>query len=208
MKTLVNYFGQIRIYSLIDYLILLIASGASAYEFTGVLLMHTGFLAYLESRHKHSYRKSVPKYLWIFLTVIGVVFYDHYIFALLFIICSILYTLKTRSYFGIFAPAIRALQYFIIIGGITGFQSQLPWIALLVIFIRNFAGDLRDVEKDSRDNMKTLPISMGLKRGTKYIHLITILLTTTIWWTYTGISLVVLLPILLIQGLSYNLTPR
>ncbi len=141
---MLNYLGQLRIYSLIDFVVLLVASQANLYEFIGVVLIHVGFLAYLESRHNHSYRKSVPKYLWIFPTIVGIAFYGHYTFALLFIICSLLYTLKTKSYFAIFAPFMRAFQYFFLIGGITGFFSQLPWIVLLVIFIRNFTGDVRD----------------------------------------------------------------
>jgi 4-hydroxybenzoate polyprenyltransferase len=205
---MLNYLGQLRIYSLIDYVVLLIASQANLYQFVGVILMHVGFLAYLESRHSHSYRKPVPKYLWIFLTILGMAFYGNYIFSILFVICSILYTLKTKKYFAIFAPVMRALQYFFLIGGITGFHSQLPWIALLVIFIRNFTGDVRDVVKDTGEGMKTLPIVIGLKRDIKYLHLITMLMTTTIWWTFTKIPLYFLPLILIIQILTYNLTAR
>jgi 4-hydroxybenzoate polyprenyltransferase len=205
---MLNYFGQLRIYSLIDFVVLLIAAQANVYQFAGVILMHIGFLAYLESKHSHSYRKSVPKYLWIFLTILGMALYGNYIFSILFVVCSILYTLKTKKYFAIFAPVMRALQYFFLIGGITGFHNYLPWIALLVIFVRNFAGDVRDVVKDTEEGMKTLPIVIGLKRDIKYIHLITMLMTTTIWWTFTEIPLYLLPIILISQILTYNLTAR
>ena len=92
--------------------------------------------------------------------------------------------------------------------GIVGFHSPLPWIALAVMATRNFAGDVRDAAKDSSENMKTLPVILGMKRNVKYVHLVATLLTTAIWWTYTSIPPVYLAIIFLAQISSYDLTPR
>lgn len=206
-KIMLNYLGQLRIYSLLDLLILLVALKVNSNEFIGVVFLHIGFLAYLETSHHHSYRKKVPKYLWIFFTLIGLIFYGH-IEGILFIICSYLYTLKTKKSFALLAPFMRGLQYFFLVAGIIGYNSSLTWITLVLIIVRNFCGDLRDITKDKRENLKTLPIFLGLHRDIMYIHLGVILITTFTWFQYTNLALWMLIPIFLIQIVTYRLTPR
>ncbi|MES2023356.1 MAG: hypothetical protein V4439_01610 [Patescibacteria group bacterium] len=208
MKILVSYLGQLRIYSLIDLIMLLVAIKATPFELIGVILLHVGFLAYLESQHSHSYRKSVPKYLWITFVIPGMFLYGHFIFGILFIVCSFLYTLKNRNYFAIFSPLIRGLQYFFLVGGIVGFQGQLPWIALVVICARNLIGDIRDVIKDKEENMKTIPVVIGFKKGFKYLYPVAVLATTLIWWNFTALPLWILLSVFVVEVSTYNLTSR
>lgn len=207
MQSFKNYLGQLRLYSLIDLLILLIAVKASSFEFVGVVFLHIGFLAYLESRHQHSYRKKLPKYLWVVLAIIGLLFYQH-IEGVLFVILSYFYTLKNKQHFGLFAPIMRGLQYFFLVAGIIGYHNKFIWVVLVLIVIRNFCGDLRDVVKDREENLKTLPIGIGLTRDIKYIHLIVMLVTTFVWFQYTNWSLWFLISIFLIQILTYSITPR
>lgn len=202
-----NYLGQLRIYSLLDLIILAIAIGSNRYEFIGIILLHIGFLAFLESKHKHEYRKKLPKYTWIIITVIGLISYQH-IEGILFVILSYIYTLKNRDYFATLSPIARGLQLYIIVAGVVGYTNKLSILALVLLFIRNFCGDLRDVEKDSKENMVTLPVFFGLKHNIKYIHLIFTLFTTLVWFTFTDLNYLFLIPIFLIQIYSYNLTPR
>lgn len=204
---MLNYIGQLRIYSLIDLIILLIATKATLYEFLGVIFLHIGFLAYLETQHKHSYRKQAPKYLWIIFTLIGLILYGK-VEGVFFVLCSYIYTLKDKKIFGVPSPIMRGFQYFFLVAGIIGYGNKLTWLALVLSTFRNFCGDLRDVVKDRNENMKTLPIVMGLKKDFKYAHLLIMLTTTFIWFEFTGLSPFLLIPIFLIQILTYRLTPR
>ena len=204
---MLNYFGQLRLYSFIDLLVLLVATKATSFEFIGVLFLHLSFLAYLEAQHRHSYRKRIPEYLWAVFGIIGLLFYGH-IEGIFFIICSYLYVLKTKKSFALFAPLMRGLQYFFLVAGVVGYHNKLAWVALILIFIRNFCGDLRDIVKDKKENLNTLPIVLGLHKDIKYIHLLVILATTFIWFQYTNLSFYLLIPIFLIQILTYNFTPR
>jgi hypothetical protein len=204
---MLNYFGQLRLYSFIDLFILLIATKATTFEFVGVIFLHIGFLAYLETQHQHSYRNKVPKYLWIVLTIIGLLLYGH-IEGIFFVVCSYLYVLKTKKYFALFAPIMRGFQYFFLVAGIVGYHNKLVWIALILLIVRNFCGDLRDVVKDKKENLYTLPIAFGFKRDIKYIHVIAMLTTTFIWFQYINLTPLLLIPIFLIQILTYRLTPR
>lgn len=204
---MLNYLGQLRVYSLVDLVVLLIACGASSNEFLGAILLHIGFLAYLESRHQHSYRKNVPKYTWLVLILSGLLLYAH-IEGFYFVIFSYLYTLKNKKYFALFSPLMRGFQNFFIVAGIIGYNNNLIWLVLILLTLRNLGGDFRDTVKDTGENMKTLPVVMGLKTDMKKVHLLLTILTTLVWFSYTYLSLWLLVPIILIQIFSYNLTPR
>lgn len=202
-----NYLGQLRIYSLLDLIILSIAIGASRNEFIGIVLLHIGFLAFLESRHGHDYRKKLPKYLWLIITIFGLLFYWH-IEGILFVLLSYVYTLKNRKYFATLSPVARGLQLFVIVAGVIGYTNKLSILAFILLFIRNFCGDLRDIEKDSKENMITLPVFFGMKHNIKHVHLVFTLLTTFVWFIFTDLNYLFLIPIFLIQIYTYNLTPR
>ena len=207
MKTFLNYLGQFRVYSLLDLIILLIAVQAAPQEFLGVIFLHLGFLVFLETRHSHPFRIKMPKGLWAFLTLFGIILYRHWE-IIPFLLLSFFYVEKTQKYFGYIAPFLRAFQYFFLFGGIIGYHHQIILIIPLVIFIRNFAGDLRDITKDRNDGLKTLPVVLGLKNNIKYIHLIAMLSTTLIWWSFTSLPIHFLLVVFLVQIFSYNITPR
>lgn len=204
---MLNYIGQLRIYSLVDLVILLFAVGANRLEFWGVILLHVGFLAYLESRHQHSYRKKLPEYFWAVLALVGLVLYGH-VEGIAFLVCSYLYTLKTKKSFATYSPLMRGLQSFFLIGGIIGYTNKLTWVVLVAMLIRNLCGDLRDVVKDKGENMKTLPVVFGLSADIKYAHLVALFVTTFVWFQYTNLQTWLLVPIFLLQIFTYKLTPR
>lgn len=202
-----NYIGQLRIYSLVDLMLLLYVAGADRYEFIGALLLHIGFLAYLESRHRHGYRENVPLWIFLFFIIPGAVLYKHIEF-LIYLIFSYLYTLKTDKHFGILAPFFRGFQYLFLVGGIMGYGNNLIWLIGFIAFTRNLLGDVRDVEKDKKDGLKTLPMVFGWKKGFRYIHLLGVLATSFIVWSYSDLSSIYLGAIWIIEIVSYNLTKR
>jgi len=206
-NSLLNLFGQIRVYSLIDLILLIVAINADKFQLLGVIFLHLGFLLFLEYTHKHKNRMPFPKYLWAFLILIGIVFYQSF-FVIGFLLCSFLYTKKNISNFSPYGPFLRGLQYYFLTAGIIGFLNPICFLAGGLLVLRNFAGDLRDITKDKKENIKTLPIILGFNKDRKYIHLIFLLLTTFVWWNISDLTIIWLIVIYLIQIFSYNLTPR
>jgi 1,4-dihydroxy-2-naphthoate octaprenyltransferase len=207
MKKILNYLGQFRLYSLIDLVLLMIAVKAGYQDFSGVILLHLGFIAYLETKHSHPYREALPKWLWVFLTVVGCLLYQH-LEILSFLLCSYLYVKKTQNNWGYLGPLFRALQYFFIVAGIVGYSHPISIVVPLIIFIRNFAGDLRDVAKDIKEHIRTLPILMGFKNNVQHIHLGVMLTSSLIWFLYTNLPPFILVLIFILQIFTYRLTPR
>lgn len=201
-----NYLGQLRIYSLIDLILMLVAARAGKYEFVGALLLHIAFLAYLERNHNHSYRNFVPSLVWIIFAVFGIYFFRH-IEVAGYILFSYLYTKKNKKGFGVLAPFFRAAQSFFIAAGIIGYVS-LTGIVFVLIFLRNFAGDLRDIEKDRKEKLLTLPIFLGMKKSIPGAHLFALLLTSAVWFSFINLEIYWLLIVFLIQIITYELTPR
>lgn len=204
---LLNLIGQLRIYSLIDLFLFAFALKSDISQILGIFFLHLGFLLYLEFIHKHKNRVPFPKFLWIIFIFIGVFFYKD-IALVGFLVCSVFYTMKTMGNWGWASPVFRGLQYYFLAAGIVGFLNPISLLSFLLLVIRNFAGDLRDVTKDTAEGMKTLPIILGIKSDFKYIHLITLLGTTSVWLYISDISAMWLVPVYFIQIINYNLTSR
>lgn len=206
-NTLLNLLGQIRVYSLIDLIVLLVAIKTNVPQLVGAIILHIGFLLFLEYTHKHNYRTPFPKYLWAFLFLIGIVFYKSF-FVIGFLIFSFLYTKKNLPFLSPYSPLFRGLQIYFLTAGIIGFLNPLCLFAGVLLGLRNFTGDLRDITKDKKEKMKTLPIILGFNKDMKHIHLIALLLTSLVWWNISELSLIWLIGIFLIEIGTYNLTPR
>ncbi|MDO8508773.1 MAG: hypothetical protein Q7S27_03760 [Nanoarchaeota archaeon] len=204
---LLDYIGQLRIYSLIDLILLLYAAGADREELIGGVLLHIGFLAFLESKHRHGYRENVPLWLCLLFIIPGLILYGH-IESIGFLAFSFLYALKNGGYFGIFAPLFRGMQYLFLVGGIMGYYTPLIWMIVGIVIVRNLLGDIRDAQKDRVEGLKTLPMILGLKKGFKYIHLAGVLATTLIAWNISDLSWIYLIAIWIIEISTYNLTRR
>ncbi len=206
MKKIRDYIGILRLYSLLDLVLMLLAIRATNFELLGAVLLHIGFLAYLEYKHAHDYRAKLPFWIFPIITFVGAILFKH-IESLGYIVTSYLYTKKTKK-LGWFSPIARGLQNFFIVAGILGYTSILTLVIPLLFFVRNLAGDFRDAGKDSKEGMKTIPVLIGSNKNNKHIHLITLLVTSTIWWYMLGINILWLIPIFLIEVYTYNLTPR
>ncbi len=206
MKKVKSYIGQLRLYSLADLVLLLIAIQAEVPQFIGAITLHIAFLAYLESKHSHSYRAKVPLEVSYVLAFIGAVIYGR-IEGFIYIIFSVLYTQKIHK-LGFVSPVCRALQTLFIVAGIIGYYSPITYVAAGLLFLRNVAGDFRDTEKDKKEGMKTLPVLMGANRNVKYIHLILTIVTSTVWWYLSPLYVGWLFLVIVIQISTYNLTSR
>lgn len=206
-KKALNIIGQIRIYTLIELVLFAYAIGSSLQEIAGIVLLHIGFLFYLEATHKHSYRVPIQKYIWIFIGVVGIFLYAK-MAVVGFIFASILYVRKKQVPFSYLAPLARGFQNYFLAAGIVGFLSPLAFLALGMLAIRNFAGDLRDVVKDSGEGMRTLPVVFGISKDYKFVHILALFVTTFIWWHISGISISWLIAMWAIQIATYNITPR
>src|SRR3989344_405054 len=187
-KEFFNLLGQIRLYSLADFIILFVALSTSKYYLIGAIFLHIGFLLFLEKEHHHRYRKAFPKYSWVVTTLIGLIFLHNFA-AFCFLFFSYLYSKKNISFIGVFSPFIRGLQSYFIAASIVGFSSSVAFLAFGLLTVRNFTGDLRDVKKDRKEGMHTLPVILGIKRDFKNIHLIALFLTSTVWWAMADISI-------------------
>lgn len=203
-----NYIGQLRLYSLLDLVIFLYALHTGLYQALGAVLLWLGFILYLEYRHGHSYRKTLPNYLWVMLTVVGFILFQSYLTALAFIVLSHFYTLKkSRSRLALLSPVVRGAQAAVLVIGIIGYHSWIPLLVWLIVTIRNFLGDIRDAHKDTQEGKQTLAAILHLPPS-KYIHLVGVLITTSIAWYIRPFSVILLLLAWLFEIASYNWTPR
>jgi 1,4-dihydroxy-2-naphthoate octaprenyltransferase len=203
----INIIGQARIYSLVDLILFAYAIEANKLELTGIVLLHLSFLFYLEHMHKHAYRLPIPIFVWIIFGFAGIILYSK-LAVVGFIIASILYVRKNQSPISFFSPIARGFQYYFLAAGILGFANPISFLALALSTVRNFAGDLRDIEKDKKEKTKTSPVIMGIKKDYKNVHLLALFVTSFVWWYIAGISIVWLFCVYLIQIFTYNITPR
>lgn len=199
--------GIIRIYSLVDLVLLLVASKAISLQFIGAILVWLAFLFFLEWKHRHSYRVVPPYLLWVLLALIGLILYPT-VETLLFFACSYMYSLKINGRFGIISPVFGGLNRFFLIAGITGYAIALPWVVFVAILLRNLLGDVRDAGKDAKEGLKTFPVLVGLRTNVPYIHMYGVVGTTLLWWWFAHLNVVVLIIAVLIEVSTYNLTPR
>lgn len=206
MNKFLNIVGQIRFYSLVDLILLFFAIGSKNIQVISIVFLHLGFIFYLEFVHKHSYRVKLNSSIWIFLSLVGVFLYPSwYVFG--FALFSFLYAHKDKKMLGPFSSFFRGLQLFFLVSVVAPFSAY-AFLACGLLFLRNFIGDLRDIVKDSKEKMRTLPIVLGFKKDIKYLHLIFVLITSFIWWYISGFGLLILLLVYLIEVGSYYLTSR
>jgi len=202
-----NYFGQLRLYSLVDMILMMYASQAPFAALFGAMMLHIGFLAFLESRHKQPGRAPVSEDLpWVVCSYIGMRYFGDHIEAGIYICCSILYSMKNRGRWGLLSPFFRGAQIFLLTVPFADF-----WFAVLAAVataVRNVLGDLRDVVADRQDNMKTWPVILRIKEDWLFFHLAATLATTWLWWSFTSISVFCPASLTLIELRSYYLTPR
>jgi len=202
-----GYIQNLRIYSFVDLILLLYAAKLSLTPFVGALALWIGFLLYLEWRHKHSYRSHSPILSWILFFTLGTLLFP-FPWGIAFVLTSILYSEKKLAYGGIFSPFARGLQSALFLIPFVTFYSPLLGIAPLATTLRNILGDVRDAKKDFDNNMKTIPVLLGLRKNIPYVHLLGVLSTTLLWWSFTTLPFFIVLLLWIIEIMTYKLTPR
>lgn len=202
-----NYIGQLRLYSLVDLLLLLQATQVTPTAMVGAISLWLGFLVHLESEHKDRGRQAWTSGFWALLLLIGLGLYGR-IEGLAFAGFSYLYSKKKVGKMGLVTPIIRGLQTLVLVGGLVGYQTALPWLAGSLITVRNWLGDWRDIEKDRAEGIVTWPVVWQLKPPIPQIHLLAVIATSTIWWHQTDLSAWWLVGALAVEIVTYNWTPR
>lgn len=198
-----NYLGQLRIYSLVDLTLLLVASNIVGQKLVGAVLLWVGFLAYLEHKHQHSYRNNISWSVPVILFVLGTFYFGW--FGVLFIIFSALYCRKDEKGWGLASPFMRGLQTVSLLWG----SPDLIWISVssVAIVARNILGDARDTSKDKAAGMMTWPVLANFT-DYKYLHLAGVFATTMLWWSQAELNVGWLLVALVVEFATYRLTPR
>lgn len=207
METLYSYLRLWRMYSLIDMALLLAVAGATGHALWGAVLLHTGFLGYLEYDHKRSYRAPVP--LWSVLSAwgFGLLLFGK-LDGLAYIVLSVLYSKKKTWHLELVTPLLRGLQTLVMVGVVAGYNHALPWLAMVLMIVRNLLGDLRDAQEDASEGKWTWPAVLGMK-SRPFAHLFGMFATTTVWWLYAAnLSGWLLAAVLAIEAATYWLTPR
>ena len=204
---LLNYFSQLRMYSYVDILLMLFAFGADARTIVSCSLLWFGFLIHLEWRHRDKGRSCWPIWAWIIPWIVGIVIHLS-IFQIPFLVTCVAYSLKKRYRW-------ISLISWIINGSIKAWMiAMIPaplWSILLVsglMGIRNLAGDIRDGGKDSAEGVLSLPVALGLKVNIPFIYPACLVATSITWVCIGGNSFLWLIPVFVVQGLTYRLTPR
>ncbi len=209
MKQVANYIGQIRIYSLIPFVLFITTFSDDLIKITSLSLLWIGFLIYLEVSHKDPLRLRFFTYLWVpFIIPALVVATQETLFFMFF---SFLYAKKKDSAFwGGTSSLWRGLQNF----SLAILTSPIiASIALVLIYFRNLIGDIRDAGHDKKSNTITLPVLLGIFKNCTigyYGHLGIILFSSVLWWYISlfSIPLHTLIILLFVQAISYPLTPR
>jgi hypothetical protein len=205
--TLLNYFGQLRMYSYVDIVLMLLALRADILTVVSCSLMWFGFLIHLEWWHRDKGRLFWPIWAWVIPWILGIII-NLSIFHVPFVITCVFYSLKKRyRWIGLIS--------WIINGSIKAWMvAMIPaplWGILLVgglMSLRNLAGDIRDGGKDSSEGVRSLPVMLGLKVNVSFIYPACLVSTSIIWVYIGGFSFLWLIPVLFVQGLTYHLTPR
>ena len=200
-----NYIGQLRLYSFVDLILFLVAIGADGQRLAGALVLWIGFLCFLEGKHKHKYRALIPRYLWMPFFFIGTCTFGGW--GMVFFFFGVLYSEKKKSLFASIAPLFRGAQVAALAVPIVGL-TPFAFLAVALTIIRNFFGDVRDAGKDVKEGTRTLPVLMGLRWNVPYIHLIAMMVTSFIWWSWAGMPVWVLFCTWTLQLSTYHLTPR
>lgn len=203
-----NYLGQLRAYSYIDLVLLLIAAGATTGEVGVCSLLWFGFLIYLEWLHRDAGRLRWPAAAWMAPWAAAAIWAHSPAVVAFFIVC-VAYTFKKRvpalaSLSPLTNGAVKATLLLLVAAASTPFAA-LVWAATAT---RNLLGDMRDVEKDRSEHVRTIPVRLGLPRDIRWLYPTGLALTTALWAAMAGLPAWALAGAWAVQAATYRLTPR
>lgn len=203
-----NYVGQLRIYSYIDLVFLLVAAGATFDEVVASSLLWLGFLIFLEWQHRDAGRARWPWAAWA-IPWVAAVLYVRGFEVVPFVVLAVLYAQKKR------APALASVapvvnggakaSLLLMVHSATAAFAGVVWLATT---IRNLLGDFRDIEKDRREGVLTVPVRLGIPHDIWWLYPLGLASTTLLWITLAGLPLWLVVPVWVVQGATYRWTPR
>lgn len=206
-KTILNYIGQLRLYSYADLLLLFFWLDLSTKEIISCSLLWFGFLIYLETVHKDTGRSQWNIFAWIIPWLLALLIIQKWQ-IIFFFMAAILYTLKKKKNLGFISSVFNGLVKV----GLIIFLPVANTYNILIIFtvmtFRNLMGDFRDIEKDNSEKMRTLPIILGFKNDIKFLYPSTLALSSALWFILGDVSIIFLVITWLVQLITYSWTPR
>lgn len=203
-----NRLAQLRPYSYTDLVLLLAAAGASGSEFVTCSGLWFGFLIFLEWVHKDDKRVRWPWWAWA-LPWLAAVAYVHTMSVLPFLVLSLLYALKKKvAVLALISPilngAMKASLLLLVPAASTQFALEV-WAAT---GLRNLFGDFRDVVKDRRQHVHTIPVRLGLQRDIKWLYPAGLAATTLAWVIAGPLPSWTVFVAWFVEWRTYRLTPR
>ena len=206
-ERLVAFVRLARLYSLFDLVMLLVAAKTPPLPLIGAAYMHVGFLGFLEWRHKQEGRAvPVDLLMWAGMTAAGAQLYGEHRETAWYILFSITYAWKNEGYWGLASPFFRGAQTYCLVSAFA--PTSFALFAAAAMLIRNVLGDFRDIAADRLDEMKTWPVLLGIKEGWLFLHLLSVVATTWLWWVFTVVSAVWPTTLTVNTLATYYLTPR
>jgi len=206
-----NYLGQLRAYSFVDMTLLCMTLSTSTIRVAGTLLLWLGFLVYLEGMHRDSGRLLWPRWVAPLLFATGAALTGSWLVAPFIIMCHIYALKKELVVVGILGPLLNGLLKVVMVLPLA-MENERGWFILSLVMVamtlRNFAGDLRDVQKDRQANTITPAVWLGMRRDVRWVYPSALAATSTLWWTLGDESVWLLGAVYAIQAVTYRLTPR
>lgn len=208
MRRSVNYVSQLRPYSFVDLLLLLLAIRADLRTTIGTSLLWFGFLIHLEWRHRDRGRLFWHWSTWFVLWLTAVFLVPSW-WLIPFFALAIGYTYKKKI------PAAAAISP-VLNGGLKMMlilicPTATVGLAVLVFVamtLRNLLGDVRDAAKDARERVMTIPVLLGYVRTTPFVYPAGLAMTSALWTILGGLPWWALASALIVQVSTYHLTPR
>jgi hypothetical protein len=207
LKRAFNYVGQLRIYSLADLAELLVVAGATDGLLRAAIMMHVGFLAFLEFYHEHEEREPVDWKVALITMWQGAIWFGSQL-GEWYMFFSVTYAMKKHGRWALVSPFARGAQTFVVLYRFLPLGSPLLWAATLAMIVRNLVGDWRDVDQDDEEGLQTWPVVLGWQQDRLYLHLVATIATTWLWWAFGAISWRWPLFINFAQVVTYWWTPR
>lgn len=221
-----NILGQARLYSLLDQLVVAAALTRDPRQVAGIVILHFSFLCYLEGQHKDQLRLAIPVWFWILPYAAAVWLLTDVAWAVgAYTVCSICYTLKKCGRWGLSASLWRGCQATIFA---LALRPELAGLLVAYMVVRNLVGDIRDERSDREDGTLTVPVFLlsawwrfrAIDSASRYYrrsavayiayysHALMVVTTTLVFFGYGWLPDGLLLPIVLLELVSYPLTPR
>ncbi|GHH67355.1 hypothetical protein GCM10017673_14220 [Streptosporangium violaceochromogenes] len=208
MKRVVNYVGQLRVYSYADLLLLLPAVRADVPAMAGISLLWFGFLIHLEWRHQDAGRLRWPWYAWAGPWAVGAAIF-HGPQVVPFLALAVGYALKKRSRsLCAISPLLNGGLKVALIALVPGVPAGTCALVFAVMTVRNLLGDMRDAAKDAKEGVGTIPVLLGLRTNTPWVYPAGLAFSSGLWTVLGDLPPWWYAVALLVQAATYHLTPR